>query len=83
MKSAIYIEDGRTQFVLTPETEIDKKVLNELESSQLKTYRGTFYNCHGGWTRQEEIYGYSYGTERQERSLIFVIDKLGTGAGVR
>ena len=41
MKTAIYIEDGLMQFVLTPQTETDKKVLDTLEKSKtLETYRG-------------------------------------------
>lgn len=77
MKTAIYIEDGRTQFVLTPETEIDKKVLEELQSTNLKTYRGEFYGCRGGWTRWSNAFGISYGEHdpNSDRSLIFVIDK--------
>jgi hypothetical protein len=72
MKTAIYIEDGLTQFVLTPETEIDKKVLDEMESTELKTYRGEFYACRGGWTRWKQEYD-SFGHEKSERSLIFVV----------
>src|SRR5882672_9381557 len=76
MKTAIYIEDGRTQFVLTPETEIDKKVLSELQSTNLQTYRGQFYACQGGWTRWQTSYA---GEDRQDYSLIFVIDKAAPG----
>lgn len=75
MKTAIYIEDGRTQFVLTPETEIDKKVLAEIENTQLKTYRGKFYACQGGWTQQGNVYQDFYGRETSTDSLIFVIDR--------
>ena len=80
MKTAIYIEDGRTQFVLTPETEIDKKVLAELQSTDLKTYRGSFYGCQGGWTRWNESSAWSYDCAAQgDQSLIFVIDKAAPG----
>jgi hypothetical protein len=76
MKTAIYIEDGRTQFVLTPETKIDKEVLAELQSTNLKTYRGSFYGCQGGWTRHEAPLYYGSGLREQEdQSLIFVIEK--------
>lgn len=78
MKTAIYIQEGLTQFVLTPETEIDRKVLQQLESGQeLQTFRGAFYNCQGGWMRQEDGDGYeqfSYGREpKRDSSLIFVM----------
>jgi len=77
MKTAIYIEDGRTQFVLTPETQIDQFVLAEMESTELKTYRGSFYACQGGWTRQKTDWIDHSGVFRtsDDRSLIFVIDK--------
>jgi len=74
MKTAIYIEDGRTQFVLTPENKLDEKVLSELQSMNLKTYRGEFYGCSGGWTRMAGREGFLQATEH-ERSLIFVIDR--------
>lgn len=76
MKTAIYIEDGRTQFVLTPETKIDREVLDEIESTNLKTYRGEFYGCSGGWTRHDSSFGFNLASGvSSERSLIFVIDK--------
>lgn len=74
MKTAIYIEQGLTQFVLTPETDIDRKVIEQLESGQgLETYRGSFYDCRGGWKRQQYGY-YEYGgSAREDSSLIFVV----------
>ena len=84
MKTAIYIEDGRIQFVLTPETEIDQNVLKEIESTNLKTYRGNFYACRGGWTRQDPNHWngerwqsnpYLNSEGHPDESLIFVIDK--------
>ena len=78
MKSAIYIEDGVTQFVLTPETDIDRKILVSMQSTDLKTYRGSFYNCLGGWIRHDEPkWGDQYtGALRRnsdDDSLIFVL----------
>jgi hypothetical protein len=68
--------------VLTPETEIDKKVLTELESTKLKTYRGQFYSCKGGWTRWDNSFGVNIvGHDTNiDHSLIFVIDKETPGA---
>lgn len=66
MKSAIYIRDGRTQVVLTPESDIEKMALSSVEKgsgSQLQTYRGSFYDCRGGWVRQGP----------GDESLIFVV----------
>lgn len=56
MKIAIYIEDGTTQLVLTPENEWEKKVVNSipLDSSDISLLRGSFYECAGGWVRQKK-----------------------------
>ncbi len=80
MKTAIYIEDGLLQLVLTPESETDHKVLDTLEGAgeKLQTYRGEFYACQGGWMRQREEYpgsmGYTVARSRDD-SLIFVVKK--------
>lgn len=53
MKTAFYIEDGREQIVLTPETEWEKKMLSLLHEKgrEVQILRGKFYECRGGWTR--------------------------------
>ena len=82
MKTAIYIEDGLLQLVLTPRSETDRKILDTLEEAglNLETYRGEFYACQGGWTRQrEDLQGgnvlYYTSTLPRDDSLIFVIKK--------
>ena len=54
MKTAIYITEGSTQVVLTPENEWEKQVIASIEQGQksLSIYRGGFYECQGGWVRQ-------------------------------
>lgn len=53
MKTAIYIEGESTQIVLTPENDWEKTVLNGFTPArEIKTYRGGFYECRGGWVRQ-------------------------------
>lgn len=54
MKIALYIEDGREQIVLTPQSDTENALLAKLheESTQLHVKRGSFYACRGGWTRQ-------------------------------
>ena len=66
MKSAIYIRDGRTQVVLTPESDLEKSALKQIEDAggEVFTTRGSFYDCEGGWTREGG----------SDESLIFVID---------
>lgn len=79
MKTAIYIESGRTQFVLTAESDIDKKVLEQLSTAKgLMTYRGSFYDCAGGYVRQSANFrSYDAFGERDD-SLIFLVQETKT-----
>lgn len=54
MKTAIYIEDGITQLVLTPETDWEKRTMDVFRGGDqtVKVMRGGFYECRGGWIRQ-------------------------------
>jgi|SRR5262245_9775377 len=54
MKTAIYIEDGLLQVVITPESEFEKRALSTLENKPLEAqiFSGSFYDCRGGWVRQ-------------------------------
>ncbi len=56
MKTAVYIEDGVTQIVITPETEFEQKVLDMLSGPNIETqiWRGSFYSCQGGWNRMQD-----------------------------
>ena len=53
MKTAIYIENGITQLVLTPETDWEKQVTNSIETGiqNVSIHRDSFYKCREGWTR--------------------------------
>lgn len=51
MKCTILIKDGRTELVLEHESKHEEKVLDMLEWLP-NTYRGQYYDCQGGWTRQ-------------------------------
>jgi hypothetical protein len=76
MKIAYYVEDGREQLVLTPETELEKKMLSLLDGDKdIKIYKGSFYGCQGGWTRQTTRYPslHGVGTE-DDTSRIIVLD---------
>jgi hypothetical protein len=59
MKTAIYIEDGVVQLVLTPESDFEKSALRSFEDKPMETkiFAGSFYDCRGGWVRQSEYYG--------------------------
>ena len=71
MKTAIYIEDGNFQVVITPETDYEEDLLNGLEKESLKAevFCGTFYACNGGWNRQQV----SFGSSTTDKSLIISI----------
>lgn len=58
MKTAIYIEDGVVQLVVTPETKFEKNALTSFAEKPLsaKIFAGTFYDCRGGWVRQTSYY---------------------------
>ena len=76
MKIAYYLEDGLQQLVLTPETEEEKKLANLFDKySDLKVYRGSFYSCAGGWTRQEDLNqdGFNHEPDHDDESVIFVL----------
>lgn len=53
MKTAIYIEDGVTQVVLTPENKFETQALGSIGKSSVDVsiMNGEFYQCQGGWNR--------------------------------
>lgn len=62
MKTSIYIEDGYTQVVLTPENDFEKTALDHIRSaSSFDVKLGAFYSCRGGWVRHRSpgLDGYS------------------------
>ncbi len=65
MKTAIYVADGVTQLVITPETTFEKESLDLFENKPLsvKIMSGSFYECQGGFVRQGS-----------DRSLILRVD---------
>lgn len=74
MITAIYIEDGLTQLVLTPESDFEKGVISKVEKGEqtVKIYTGEFYHCQGGWVRRRSPYQ-GYGGD-QDESLIIVME---------
>lgn len=80
MKTAIYIEDGVVQLVLTPEGEFEKNALRSFEGkpTEARIFAGTFYDCRGGWTRQTSYYGH-HGGDSDDRSLILRVDNRTSG----
>lgn len=68
VKIALFIPEGVTQLVLTPETEHEKAVLNLLREHRgnVQWFSGEFYACQGGWWRQDPYRG--------EKDLILRLD---------
>lgn len=80
MKTAIYVEDGIVQLVITPEGEFEKDALKTFRDKPVdaKIFTGSFYDCRGGWVRQAPYYGWdSYGSRNEDSSLI-VVARTGT-----
>jgi len=79
MKTAIYIEDGTVQLVVTPETVFEKNALSSFQKSPLEAriFSGSFYDCRGGWVRQTNFHDSSfyYARDDNDRSLILRIKK--------
>ena len=77
MKTAIYIEDGIVQLVITPETEFEKNAISTFKDKPLdaKIFAGSFYDCRGGWVRQKDYSPRNYigGRENEDKSLIIQI----------
>ena len=77
MKTAIYIEDGTVQLVVTPETEFEKNALTTFREKPLdaEIFAGSFYDCRGGWIRQNDYNPTHYlgHRENEDKSLIIRI----------
>jgi hypothetical protein len=72
MKTAIYIEDGDVQLVLTPENAWEQTTLNSFGPDLAASIKhGHFYSCEGGWHRHP----YSVTDSMDERSLILRVKK--------
>lgn len=77
MKTAIYIEDGVTQVVLTPESEFEKGVIQQMSESKaaLKLFSGSFYDCRGGWIRQTNHFPNAWDPKINDKSIMIRLDK--------
>jgi hypothetical protein len=78
VRTAIYIEDGVIQLVLTPDNEWEKKALRAFEDKPFaaQIFGGSFYDCRGGWVRQNLSYPSMHGhAEAETKSLILRVDR--------
>ena len=85
MKTAIYIEDGVVQLVLTPESDFEKNALKSFHEKPTITqiFSGAFYDCRGGWVRQKEHYPtlHGVGGGGEDKSLILRIENTPPAEG--
>lgn len=79
MKTAMYVEDGVMQIVITPETEFEKNVLGRIGESHAsaKLFVGSFYDCRGGWIRQSKYLPNHWNQQKDDRSLMIRLDEKG------
>lgn len=70
MKVALYVDEGRNQIVLNPESDFEKGMLKRLSETMsgkeggVTVAMGGFYPCRGGWTRHS----------MEQNSLMIVLD---------
>ena len=86
LKTAIYIEDGTVQLVITPESDFEKNALSSFQGHELdaKLYCGSFYDCRGGWVRQTGYYQHGFmGPQNNDESLILRIKTDEGNQGVK
>ena len=73
MKTALVITGDEFQFVFTPETEAEEKLLDMLpamKEREIDIYRGSFFKCQGGWNRFGRSYTNPYGVRQNNESTI-------------
>ena len=82
MKTAIYIEDGVVQLVITPESEFEKNALSTIQDKPLdvKVFSGSFYDCRGGWIRQSKYFNeneavYGGNSNSNDQSIILRVEE--------
>lgn len=80
MKTALYIEDGVIQLVITPETEFEKNALSTFREKPIsaKLFSGSFYDCRGGWVMQSAYMdrgAFAHDLNHTDQSIILRIDE--------
>jgi len=76
VKVALFIEEGREQIILTPETDLERTLLSKMtDASRVMAVKaGNFYQCRGGWTRQSNVVTTAFGGELELTSTMIVLD---------
>lgn len=75
MKIALYIEDGLEQIVLTPESKVERNILEKIHDGtrELQLRHGEFYDCRGGWKRHAESQWFNSRTEERDDSTMIIL----------
>jgi len=78
MKTAIYIEDGTVQLVLTPDNKFEKDAISTLidKSLSVKLFEGEFYDCRGGWIRHAKHCSDPLMNNAADKSLMIRVDEV-------
>lgn len=77
MRTTIVQQDGITQVVLTPETDIERLALNLVNHDGIETVVkvGNFSECHGNWIRQYPFDVFDYDEKDKIDSVMLVLRK--------
>lgn len=81
MNTALYIDGGRVQVVLTAEGKFDEQILARIQNhkGKIEVARGAFYGCQGGWNRHEIKYERfpltRFDEKKDDDSLFLVLDE--------
>ena len=83
MKTAIYIEDGTVQLVITPESDFEKNALKSFSEKPIsaKIFSGSFYDCRGGWVRQSS-FNRSFNSDVDQSLILRVTDDTKDTGGI-
>jgi hypothetical protein len=76
MKIALVVTGDEQQFVLTPESEAEEKLLDMISEAgdrEISFHRGSFFKCAGGWNRFGLAYTNPYGTRMDDDSTIICL----------
>lgn len=78
MKTAIYIEGGLVQLVLTPENDWEKRALGAFHDKPIsaKFFNGSFYPCRGGYITCGGLYPRSGHDDADDASLMILAEVI-------
>lgn len=75
MKTALWMVDGVTQVVLSPETDWERTALAQIQSGTLTVLSGKFFECRGGYWRGEPTHTGMFGDNAPREDTILRVDR--------